>query len=75
MGQAPVQDVPDASTEGKSGTLLVFIDHRARLDLVDDTYYGNEVFAFCDESSGTLFFIAGSAELQERIRETLTVIE
>lgn len=75
MGEEPVQDGPDASTEGESGTLLVFIDHCARLDLVDDTYYGNEVFAFCDDPSGTLFFIAGSAEVQERIHETLTVIE
>jgi hypothetical protein len=36
VGEATVQDDPDASTEGKSGTLLVFIDHCARLDLVDD---------------------------------------
>ena len=53
----------------------MFIDHCARLDLVDDTDYGNEVFAFCDEPSGTSFFIAGSAEVQERIHETLTAIE
>jgi hypothetical protein len=75
VGEAPVQDGPDASTERKSGTLLAFIDHCARPDLVDDTDYGNEVLAFCDEPSGTLYFIAGSAEVQERIHETLTVIE
>ena len=28
-----------------------------------------------DEQSGALFFVAGSAEVQERIHETLTVIE
>jgi hypothetical protein len=62
VGQAPVQDGPDASTEGISGTLLVFVDHCARLDVVDDTYSGNAVFAFCDEPSGAWFFIAGLAE-------------
>jgi len=35
---------------------------------------GNPVFAFCDDPSNTLFFIGGSAEIQQRIHETLTVI-
>ena len=34
-----------------------------------------EVLALCDEPSGALFFIAVSAEVQERIHETLTVVE
>jgi hypothetical protein len=35
----------------------------------------SEVFAFCDESSDTPFFIVGSAEVQQRIYEALTVTQ
>lgn len=36
---------------------------------------GDEVFALCDGPLDPLFFIAGSADVQERIHETPTVIE
>ena len=36
---------------------------------------GDEVFALCDGPLDPLFFIVGSADVQERIHETPTVIE
>jgi hypothetical protein len=52
--------------------LLVFLDDCGRIRL-DDEAYGNAVFAVCDDPPNTVFFVAGSAEVQERVHRTLRV--
>jgi hypothetical protein len=69
----PGPDGPDIRVDGSSGSLLVFINDCDRITRLDEEAYGNEVFAFCDEPTNTLFFVAGDAEVQERIHRSLRV--
>ena len=69
----PVLDSPDIRLDGGSGSLLVFVDDCDRMNRLDEEVYGNEVFAFCDQPTNTLFFVAGAAEVQQTVHETLRV--
>ncbi len=69
----PGPDGPDIRVDGSSGSLLVFINDCDRMTRLDEESYGDEVFAFCDEPTNTLFFAGGSAEVQERIHRELQV--
>lgn len=71
--EAPGPDGPDVRVDGSSGSLLVFINDCDRMTRLDEVSYGDEVFAFCDEPTNTLFFVGGSAEVQERIHHELQV--
>lgn len=73
VSKSPVQDGPDVRIDGSSGSLLVFVDDCDRMKRLDEERYGAEVFAFCDVSSDTLFFVAGSAAVQQEIHESLVV--
>lgn len=64
---------PDIRVDGESGALLVFINDCDRMTRLEEEAYGNEVFAFCDEPTNTLFFVAGDAQVQERIHTSLRV--
>jgi len=70
----PGPDGPDMTIEGTSGSLLVFLDDCDRMTRLDEEEYGREVFAFCDRPSNTLFFVAGSATVQQRVHEELAVV-
>jgi hypothetical protein len=70
---APGPDGPDIRIDGESGGLLIFPDDCDRIQRLDEEAYGQEVFAFCDQESNTLFFATGSAETQQRIHENLEV--
>ncbi len=72
-GVDPRTDGPDIRVEGSSGSLLIFINDCDRMTLLDDEAYGQDVFAFCDEPTNTLFFVSGTAEFQQRVHETLRV--
>lgn len=69
----PGPDGPDIRVDGSSGSLLVFVNDCDRMTRLDEEAYGSEVFAFCDEPTNTLFFVAGDAEVQERIHQDLLV--
>jgi hypothetical protein len=69
----PGPDAPDVRVDGSSGSLLVFINDCDRMNRLDEESYGNEVFAFCDEATNTLFFVGGDAEVQRRVQEQLLV--
>lgn len=71
--EEPGPDGPDITINGLSGSLLVFIEDCDRLTRLDEEEYGQEVFAFCDEATNTLFFVTGGAEVQQRIHESLLV--
>jgi hypothetical protein len=74
VGVAPFQNGPDVRTEGDSGLLLITVDDCARMSRLGGTDYTGRFFAFCDESSDTLFLIYGSPEVHQRVHETLMVI-
>lgn len=66
-------DGPDIRIDGSSGSLLVFINDCDRITRLDEESYGDEVFAFCDEQTNTLFFVGGDAEVQRQVHEQLLV--
>ncbi len=69
----PGPDGPDIRIDGSSGGLLIFINDCDRMTRLDQESYGQEVFAFCDEPTNTLFFVGGDAEVQERVHTSLQV--
>ncbi|MCI0426276.1 MAG: hypothetical protein L0Z47_10615 [Actinobacteria bacterium] len=69
----PGPDGPDIRIDGSSGSLLVFINDCDRMTRLDEESYGDEVFAFCDEPTKTLFFVSGDAHVQRRVHERLLV--